>query len=65
MRVILDLPDGAQALCMTLVREDENGNMLVQQAMFDVSSAVGNGATILTFPAEHVEGKGGDADEQV
>lgn len=49
MKVILELPDGSQALCMTLVREDANGYEIVQQAMFDVSDADGKEIAV---PAE-------------
>lgn len=65
MKVILELPDGTHVIGMTIVREDENGHMLVQHAMFDVSDADGKKITVLTDPDEHVEEKGGDANEQV
>lgn len=65
MKVILELPDGSKVIGMTIVLEDENGRMLVQHAMFDVSDADGKEITVLADPDEHVEEKGGDADEQV
>lgn len=47
MKVILELPDGTQVIGMTIVREDENGRMLVQHAMFDVSDADGKEIAVL------------------
>lgn len=65
MKVILELPDGSQFISIMLVRKNENGHELVQHTMFDVSGADGKEITVLTDPAEHVEEKGGDANEQV
>ncbi len=49
MKVILELPDWSQVIGMTIVREDENGHMLVQHAMFEVSDADGKEIAV---PAE-------------
>lgn len=54
MKFTLEIPDNSKAISLSIVRQGENGNLILTGATFDVTEADGKEIVVPEEPGEQV-----------